>query len=91
MDMENKRFEEAIGCLELEFHKNEDTLPLTEQQEEAYERMMKNMNFDAKVWVCFQMTSDFVESLFLNGENDLYGKFLSFNPPSIIQAESGKK
>ena len=50
-----------------------------------------NMNFDAKVWVCFQMTSDFVESLFLNGENDLYGKFLSFNPPSIIQAESGKK
>jgi hypothetical protein len=48
MDMENKRFEEAIGCLELEFHKNEDTLPLTEQQEEAYERMMKNMNFDAK-------------------------------------------
>ena len=48
MDMENKRFEEAIGCLESEFHKHEDTLPLTEQQEEAYARMMKSMNFDAK-------------------------------------------
>ena len=48
MDMNNKRFEDAMNCLDTEFRHHEGALSLTERQEDAYARMMKDMNLGAE-------------------------------------------